>query len=190
MNTSTMTGQGNPSSSSTTKMSPSSGREASLRSIHEHESAETFTQNNDYRKYVSRTTKFGGYEQAQREALSNLERSSRPVPPSGFRVSGLETWTGKVVEIEAGGFTAELQPSEQGPRVLADFDRELLSADDELTLGDVIYVTVRTVRGRGGYNNRTSSVRLRRLGNWTIEEIESQRSRVAARVAALEGLVG
>jgi hypothetical protein len=126
----------------------------------------------------------------ERNAMARADRTRDATVFEGFRVSGLARWTGRVIEVDDDLFTAELGPNagEDGPVVVADFSRSQVA--DELVEGDVIYVTVRTVRGLGGQPNRTSSVRLRRLGNWTPDDIEGFRERAKERASALEGLVG
>lgn len=112
------------------------------------------------------------------------------LPPGSVRVAGLESWTGRIVELENDVFTAELQPSEGGTRVLADFDKSSLAGEPVVSVGDVIYVTVRTVVARSGHLSRTSSVRLRRVGNWTAADIDRHKTKAADLRRKLEGLVG
>jgi hypothetical protein len=90
-----------------------------------------------------------------------------------YRVSGLEKWEGRILEVDDEYFTAELVPEQpSAPTVVADFRRTLLGADDDIEVGDVVYVTTRTVRGLHGYPTLTSAVRLRRLGMWSQQEAE------------------
>jgi len=105
------------------------------------------------------------------------------------RISGLETWSGRVVDVNSEFFSAELVPVASGPTVLADFERSLLPPSESMEKGDVVYVTSRTVLGRGGYPTRTSSVRLRRLGNWTEDEVRAQLERADSRELRLKGLI-
>lgn len=105
----------------------------------------------------------------------------RPLPTS-FRVSDLKTWTGRVIEVDEDLFTAELSPGERTPGgdVLADFSRDLVVDEDEpLQVGDVIYVTTRMVRAPHGGRSETSSVRLRRPGKWTDEDVARLSSRAS-----------
>lgn len=126
---------------------------------------------------------------AKRKALAQLGSNERPFSPEWVRVSGLESWTGRVLEIDDELFTAELVPTAGGQKVVADFNRSLLGNERDLVAGDFVYVTVRMVRGPGGYPNRTSSIRLRRLGNWTPEEISSQNARAEATAQELESVI-
>lgn len=114
---------------------------------------------------------------ARRNELSTLSRTypgGFRAMPTTFRVSDLSTWTGRVVDVDEEMFTAELIPGERTPggTVLADFNRALVVDEDEtLQIGDVIYVTSRMVRAPHGGRSETSSVRLRRLGKWTAEDV-------------------
>ena len=129
-------------------------------------------------------------DELKRSALDKIRRVKRPFVPDTYRVSGLQKWTGRVLEMDADLFTAELVPASDGPTVIADFDRSQIAAEDELVAGDIIYVTVRTVKGQSGQPNRTSSIRLRRLGNWSREDI-ARHDREAEEVkASMEDLVG
>ncbi|MFD3447053.1 hypothetical protein ACFDTO_20845 [Microbacteriaceae bacterium 4G12] len=119
-------------------------------------------------------------------ADSDLSTQSRSRPvgrralPTTFRVSDISTWTGRVVDVDDDIFTAELTPDERTPGaiVLADFARGLVvDVDEPLQVGDVVYVTTRMVRAPHGGRSETSSVRLRRLGKWTAEDV----SRLSAR---------
>ena len=116
-----------------------------------------------------------------REDLGSTERTPyRPAP-----ISGLQKWTGRVLEVEGTEFSAELIPLDhKGPSVVADFDNDQLDTnDDEPRVGDVFYVTVRTVIGMGGLRSRTSSLRLRRLGKWSEEEVRDIEADVDADLA-------
>lgn len=128
-------------------------------------------------------------EAARRRALAEIDRDKRPFTPETIRVSGLESWTGRVLDLDEDLFTAELVPASGGPSVYADFDRAQLGPERDLSVGDVVYVTVRMVKGPGGYPNRTSAIRLRRLGNWTSEEVGAQQETAATMARALEGLI-
>jgi hypothetical protein len=98
------------------------------------------------------------------------------------RITGMQKWDGRILEVDEEYFSAELVPYEEvGEAVIADFPRELLP-DEPVYAGDVIYVTVRTIADRGG-PRRTSAVRLRRLGTWTEAEI-AENARLAKHDAA------
>lgn len=104
----------------------------------------------------------------------SLARSSTPAIGS-TRVVGLSKWDGIVISIEDGLFTAELTPMDRlGPTVVSEFDVELLSADEitDLRVGSLFYLTVRTVSDRR-LRSRTSSLRLRRLGVWSKQELDA-----------------
>lgn len=110
--------------------------------------------------------------------VAQAERSGRAAAyserlqvPAGS-ITGMEKWHGRIVEVSEGYFTADLRPASAGPRVLADFELSLLGPDAEVAdTGDVVYVTVRTVRGAAGSLHRTAAVRLRRMGQWSAEEV-------------------
>lgn len=120
------------------------------------------------------------FSQLKKERLDLLNKAvsrvtAEPtIQPS--RITGMEKWDGRILEVDEEFFSAELTPFEGGEQVIADFPRDLLP-DDDINAGDVIYVTARTVAFRGG-PSRTSSVRLRRLGTWTESEI-AENSRLA-----------
>jgi hypothetical protein len=88
-------------------------------------------------------------------------------------VVGLKKWVGVIREIGDGIFTAELTPLDhEGPQLLADFELRLLAPDDaNVELGDVVYLTTRYVRNRSGYPTATTQLRLRRLGEWSPEQL-------------------
>jgi hypothetical protein len=122
----------------------------------------------------------------KREALSRAGHVLRPVLPN-FRVSGMQKWEGRITEVNDATLTAELTPLlDEGVTVTGDIDLDLLSPEEDVQPGDVVYVTVRTVIGPSGHRTRTSSVRLRRLGRWTEEEISRVRSRARERLKSLE----
>lgn len=128
---------------------------------------------------------------------SGLTSAPQPVgprrsAPALYRVSGLSTWTGRVVDIDDDLFTAELVPdaSTGGPVVLADFGVTSVGADaDGLTVGDVVYVTSRTVRAPHGGRIETSSIRLRRLGKWTESEVADIQDRAVQLANELADLI-
>lgn len=99
-----------------------------------------------------------------------------PQPERKFEaISGLQKWEGRVVEVGESHFTAELLPLdviEESQPLYADFELHLLEPDD-VTAGDIVYVTARMVEnGRGFSPSKTLTVRLRRIGNWTSDDIE------------------
>jgi hypothetical protein len=128
-------------------------------------------------------------DEVRREIAAKLGQIDMPGFPQTYRVSGMQKWDGRIVEIEDGFFTAELSVNGTGPTVLADFDVSQLGPDADLVVGDVVYVTVRTVAGVSGYPSRTSAIRLRRLGNWTEEEIRQQADRASEKLHAFEQFV-
>jgi hypothetical protein len=106
-----------------------------------------------------------------RESLVEPLEAPNPEPFGGM-VRGMQKWEGRVTAVEGAYFTAELTPlTHESPPLYADFATELLDPD-RVVPGDVVYVTVRTVKLDGGFGvTRTSSVRLRRLGSWTADEV-------------------
>ncbi|MFI5957742.1 hypothetical protein [Cryptosporangium sp. NPDC051539] len=77
-----------------------------------------------------------------------------------------------MIEVDVPYFTAELVPADgTSPTVTAEFDLDQLSPSDaeQIAPGVLFYLTVRTVSD-GGRRQRTSSVRLRRLGKWTDKD--------------------
>jgi hypothetical protein len=101
----------------------------------------------------------------------------------------MRKWEGRVLQVEDGIFSAELLPLREGsgPAVVADFDLELLSPDaDSVQPGDTFYLTVRTVGDSVGLKTRTSTLRLKRLGSWSAEDIDRVRERARKRLAAVE----
>ncbi|WP_210441291.1 hypothetical protein [Nocardioides xinjiangensis] len=118
---------------------------------------------------------------AQRvERVGRILSSDRPAVPDAIRVSGMQKWEGRVLSSDADMFTAELVPLDEDTSdlsLVADFQQSQLGADAPAIAGDVVYVTVREVRGAHGYPSRTSGIRLRRLGAWMKEEVDDQRAR-------------
>ncbi len=106
---------------------------------------------------------------------------------SDLPILGLEKWQARVVEVTDSVFTAEME-DEHGPPLLVDFPLDLLGPDRALVPGDAVYVTVRTVRDRFDYPARTTAVRLRRLGNWSEQELDRIRSSAQSRAARLAAL--
>ena len=108
--------------------------------------------------------------------------TARGAAPQQLNVTGMRVWSGRVLEVEDDIFTAELTPYDHhGPTVLADFDANLLDADEPVQSGDLFYLKVRTIRERGRRVSRTSNLLLRRLGEWSQEELDQ-----AAREATSE----
>ncbi|TDD62006.1 hypothetical protein E1263_05155 [Kribbella antibiotica] len=122
---------------------------------------------------------------AARKILAE-SRGRRASAASDVVVTGMEKWEGRVISVEDGLFTAELTPLDDtgGPVVHADFNMSKI-APETVEAGDVVYVTVRTVRQRGGLTTTTSAIRLRRLGVWTSEELDGIRARAAKRAESV-----
>ena len=114
------------------------------------------------------------------KVISALEAPRRLVNRSLQRVSGLQTWQGRVLDIDAEIFSAEIVPIDHdGPTLVADFQVSKLAPQDdsgELHIGDVFYLTVRTIKDKGNLPSTTSSLRMKRVGHWTEQELESARS--------------
>lgn len=95
-------------------------------------------------------------------------------------IRGLQKWQGRIVDVRDGLFTAELTSLDSidgATTFYADFELALLD-DAAVEAGDVVYVTARIVdTGRRGNPSKTVSVRLRRLGKWTEEDITSIQAR-------------
>ena len=89
-------------------------------------------------------------------------------------ISGMQKWEGRILELDETIFSAELTPlSEAGPVVVADFELRLLLPEQNVAVGDVIYVTARLVeRDRGMPPSKTVSARLRRMGKWREDELD------------------
>src|SRR5262249_25139775 len=91
-----------------------------------------------------------------------------------IRIAGMRRWSGVITDVEDGIFTAELTPlGHHRPVVLADFEVSDLDADDpdSISPGDLFYLNVRTVRDRRRLA-RTSTLLLRRLGDWSPRELK------------------
>lgn len=142
----------------------------------------------------TRRTSPTAYELREVSATAGDSRYA-PIPPSvsQFRISGLSTWTGRVLEVDGDTFTAELVADGQSSQAAlqADFlTHDVVVGEERLVPGDVIYVTVRTVRSFRGLPSTTSSVRLRRLGKWTEKEVASQLHRAEQHWREVEHLIG
>jgi hypothetical protein len=119
--------------------------------------------------------------------------STRPAqaqPTGSRRVTGLDKWEGKILEIDGDTFTAELYPIDrEGMPITADFDLELLGSDIAIAAqGDVFYLAVRTVKAPGMRPIRTENLRLRRLGRITPEEVQAMYVKADALMERLEQL--
>lgn len=110
--------------------------------------------------------------------------------PRGRRVTGLDKWEGKILEVHEDTFTAELHLIDHsGMPITADFELSLLGSDAEhATPGDIFYLAVRTVKAPGQRPTRTESLRLRRLGRFSPEEVEAIQARADALLDRLEQL--
>jgi hypothetical protein len=106
-------------------------------------------------------------------------------------ISGVQKWEGRILELDETIFSAELSPlSEEGPVLVADFDVRLLLPEADVSVGDVIYVTARLVeRERGMPPSKTVSVRLRRMGKWSEDEIDMIKRRAHDRWARLADFI-
>lgn len=115
-------------------------------------------------------------------------QTRRAITPPGVR--GLDKWEGKILSTDDDFFTAELHPIDrEGIPITADFDLMLLGSDaDDAVPGDVFYLLVRTVEGPGVRPTRTSSLRLRRLGRITQEEVQAVYAKADALMERLEQL--
>lgn len=116
----------------------------------------------------------------------------RPSEGNFEPITGFHKWEGRIVEIADGAFTAELVPLEigGGRALYGDFELELLGSE-EVDVGDLIYVTSRMVQVRPGVPpTKTLSVRLRRVGNWTPEQVEAVNQRAAEYWSEVRDLVG
>jgi hypothetical protein len=108
------------------------------------------------------------------------------------RITGLDKWEGKVLEVEGEIFTAELYPIDrEGMSITADFDLELLGSDAAAIVpGDVFYLSVRTVKVPGARPARTENLRLRRLGRISAEEVQTAYAKADVLMERLEQLFG
>lgn len=121
-----------------------------------------------------------------RRAAAKLAAKGLAEPPVD-RVVGLQKWLATVIAVYDDLVELELESSDGGPNLVADFPLELF-AEDEPMPGDVAYVTVRTVKGWRGQPSRTVSARLRRVGRWTQEELSEIRAAAAAESQKLNAL--
>jgi len=133
-------------------------------------------------------TRVADFVDAISQARSQVGKHERPQLPS-FRITGLERWEGRIIALDHEMFTAELVPAEPDAlTVYADFQRGLLEPEEDVTVGDIVYVTVRSVVGRTGLREMTSTVRLRRLGIWSDDELAAVQSRARAQAQELAKL--
>lgn len=111
--------------------------------------------------------------------------------PSGAGVLGMEKWQGVVIEVTGDILTAEITSLDHDDSPLqADFDLGLLGPDaSTVAVGDVLYLTVRTVTDGSGYRTRTSTLRLRRLGKWTEADVRQARTRALDWMGSLAELM-
>jgi hypothetical protein len=123
--------------------------------------------------------------------LSTWSTPTSPARPTGLGpVTGLDKWEGKILEMDGDTFTAELYPiGREGMPITADFSLELLGSDaTNVVPGDVFYLSVRTVKGPGRRPARTESLRLRRLGRITPEEVQAVYTKADVLMEHLEQL--
>jgi hypothetical protein len=106
-------------------------------------------------------------------------------------ISGMQKWEGRILELDESIFSAELTPlSEAGPVVVADFELRLLLPEQNVAVGDVIYVTARLVeRDKGMPPSKTVSARLRRLGKWSEDELDMIKRRAHDRWVRLADFI-
>ncbi|WP_156364395.1 hypothetical protein [Curtobacterium sp. Leaf261] len=121
----------------------------------------------------------------------HAQRTDRrpPFVPSSYRVDALKSWTGVVRELDREFFVAELEDPSDNSTFMAEFERSQLGFDEDLTLGDVVYVTVRSVNSQFG-PSKTTSIRMRRLGRWTQAELDSIQLAAHRKARELERLLG
>jgi hypothetical protein len=114
--------------------------------------------------------------------------ASSPRQPNVL-ITGLKKWVGIIQSIDDGMFTAELSPiGHEGPDMLADFELELLMPDVSFVApGDVVYLTTRYVKARRGYPTATTQIRLRRLGQWSDEELAEIKRRARGYADEIRG---
>lgn len=111
-------------------------------------------------------------------------------PAESWPILGMQKWEGRVVDVADGILTAELTAvGHEGPVLLADFDVELLEPEDAVQPGDIVYLTVRTVPDGSRRKTMTSVLRLRRLGRWTDEELETAKATARKKLGLIEKYV-
>lgn len=106
------------------------------------------------------------------------------------RVLGLRKWEGRITEISGGLLTVELTPADHdGPELVADFDVGLLGPDSSSAApGDILYLTTRTIRDASGYPYQTSSLKLRRPGQWGEDELREIQEVAQRRAEFFKGI--
>jgi hypothetical protein len=99
----------------------------------------------------------------------------------------MQKWEGRVTEVADGFLTAEVEPLDHdGPALTADFTVDLLGPDEaNVRVGDIVYVTVRTVIGPRRNKTSTSTLRLKRAGKWTEPELVAAKDRARRRHESL-----
>jgi hypothetical protein len=103
----------------------------------------------------------------------------------------MHVWSGRIQDVDGEIFTAELIPYDHyGPTVLADFSSQLLDADEPVQVGDQFYLKVRTIRDRGRRVSQTSNLLLRRLGEWSQEELDRATHEAASELRSMEDFIG
>ena len=119
--------------------------------------------------------------ESARNAFLGISLHARPPQLPVYRIQGMEKWEGRILEVNDGIFSAELEPYDGTTQVVAaDFSLDLLAPETDVRPGDLIYVTARTVVEKPGFPpTRTVNVRLRRTGNWTREQVEEVKDRAA-----------
>jgi hypothetical protein len=121
------------------------------------------------------------------DALARPLVNENPLGIKAWPIDGMKKWEGRVLEVEEKTFSAELSAvDEDWPPVVADFRINLLEVENSTVQpGDAFYLTVRRVRLASGVVT-TSSLRLRRLGNWTQDDLAEIKVRAQRRAAMLE----
>jgi len=122
------------------------------------------------------------------DALSTAFIDARTLGIETWPILGLQTWEGKVVEVDGDFIAAELTPMNgKGARTIlrTDFRTDSLDLGDHvLVAGDLFYMTSRKVRVRGRLST-SYSLQIRRPGNWTEADLAEIRARTQARIEML-----
>ncbi|WP_435057213.1 hypothetical protein [Streptomyces sp. bgisy060] len=139
-------------------------------------------------RYAARSTTQVGQQPSLSPSVATIRNRTGSVDPR--RVSGLDKWEGKILAVEGDIFTAELYPIDrEGMPITAEFDVDLLGADAaDAVPGDTFYLSIRTVKSPGSRPVRTESIRLRRLGRISQEELKSAYAEAEALMERLEQL--
>jgi hypothetical protein len=101
--------------------------------------------------------------------------TSDPASSSDLHVTVTHRWEGTVQEIFGDYFEALLIPvDEQGLEVVADISTQFVDQDDLAVLapGAAFYLTVGRHSTRGRRQVTTQSLRFRRLGKWSEEDVD------------------